>query len=174
MVRRVGTVGSAAPHPDPSGGQSPRLAKSSTALHFSIPAPSGFRPRIGVQGRLFAGMTIRKIDGIPRHNRSGVGAFSQQSLMPAAAGAPRYEKPALCLGTASWHGGFCHAPPPPQRGTSPRTTFPIPSPLDSGLRRNDDPGDSWDSEALSKPRNIIFVPMTESVAVVCVFVPMTK
>ena len=24
---------------------------------------------------------------------------------------------------ASWHGGFCHAPPRPQRGTSPRATF---------------------------------------------------
>ena len=26
------------PHPDPSGGQAPRLAKSSTALHFLIPS----------------------------------------------------------------------------------------------------------------------------------------
>ena len=32
-------------------------------------------------------------------------------------------------------------------------------PLDSGFRRNDDPGDLWDSEALSKPRNILFVPI---------------
>ena len=59
--------------------------------------------------------------------------------MPAGAGAPRYEKLELWLGTANWHRGFCHAPPPPQRGTSPsprevfdRTTFPSPRP--SGFR----------------------------------------
>ncbi len=39
---------------------------------------------------------------------------------------------------------FCLAPPRP-------------APLDSGLRRNDGTGDWWDSEALSKPRHIIFV-----------------
>ena len=49
--------------------------------------------------------------------------LSYQSLMPAGAGTPRYEMPELWLGTANWHGGFCHAPPRPQRGTSPRATF---------------------------------------------------
>ena len=39
--------------------------------------------------------------------------------MPTAAGTPRYEMPELWLGTANWRGGFCHAPPRPQRGTSP-------------------------------------------------------
>ena len=34
--------------------------------------------------------------------------------------------------------------------------------LDSGLRRNDDPEDFWDSEALSKPRNIIFEPIAHA------------
>ncbi len=48
--------------------------------------------------------------------------------MPAGAGTPRYEKPELWLGTANWHGGFCHATPRPQRGTSPRATFPSPTP----------------------------------------------
>ena len=43
--------------------------------------------------------------------------------MPAGAGTPRCEKPELWLGTANSHGGFCHAPPQPQRGTSPRATF---------------------------------------------------
>ena len=33
LVKRIGTVRSATPHPNPSGGQAPRLAKSSTALH---------------------------------------------------------------------------------------------------------------------------------------------
>ncbi len=45
--------------------------------------------------------------------------LSQQSLMPAAAGTPGYEKPELWLGIANGHGGFCHVPPRPQRGTSP-------------------------------------------------------
>ena len=31
--------------------------------------------------------------------------------------------PEVWLDTANWHGGFCHAPPRPQRGTSPRATF---------------------------------------------------
>ena len=39
--------------------------------------------------------------------------------MPAGAGTPRYEKPELWFGTANLRGGFCHAPPRPQRGTSP-------------------------------------------------------
>ena len=68
------------------------------------------------------------------------GLFSYQSLMPVGAGTPRYEKLELWLGTANWHRGFCHSPTRPQRGTSPRTTFPIPAPLDSGLRRNDELG----------------------------------
>ena len=49
--------------------------------------------------------------------------------MPAGAGTPRYEKPELWHGTANWHGGFCHATPRPQRGTSPRATFPSPHPF---------------------------------------------
>ena len=49
--------------------------------------------------------------------------LSYQSPMPAAAGTPKYEKPELWLSTANWHGGFCHAPPRPLRGTSPRATF---------------------------------------------------
>ena len=60
LVRRIGTADSATPHPDPSGGQAPRLAKSSTALHWlprgrrrmrlvadcagPSPAPAGDKP----------------------------------------------------------------------------------------------------------------------------------
>ena len=61
---------------------------------------------------------------------SRVTLFSYQSLIPAGAGTPRYEKLELWFGTANWHRGFCDAPPPLQRGTSPsprvvfdRTTF---------------------------------------------------
>ena len=43
--------------------------------------------------------------------------------MPAGAGTRRYEKLELWFFAANSHGGFCHAPPPPQRGTSPRTTL---------------------------------------------------
>ena len=56
MVQRIGTVDSATPHPDPCGGQAPRLAKSSTALHFLIPLSAiglqfgTFRPwRAGIE-----------------------------------------------------------------------------------------------------------------------------
>ena len=37
--------------------------------------------------------------------------LSYQSLMPAGAGTPRYEKLELWLGSANWHRGFCHVPP---------------------------------------------------------------
>ena len=45
LLRRIGTADSATPLLRPSGGQAPRLAKSSTALHSPIPAPldSGLR-----------------------------------------------------------------------------------------------------------------------------------
>ena len=49
--------------------------------------------------------------------------LSYQSLVPAGAGTPRYEKPELWLGTARWHRGFCHAPPAPSGGQAPRATF---------------------------------------------------
>ena len=48
LVQRIGTAGSATPHPDPCGGQAPRLAKSSTALHFLIPASA-----VGLQSGTF-------------------------------------------------------------------------------------------------------------------------
>ncbi len=49
--------------------------------------------------------------------------LSYQSLMPAGAGTPGYEKRELWFGTANRHGVFCCAPPRPLRGTSPRATF---------------------------------------------------
>ena len=57
------------------------------------------------------------------HVRYRNGSFSYQSLIPAGAGTPRYEKSALWLGTDNWHGEFCQSPPRPLRGTSPRATF---------------------------------------------------
>ena len=51
VVQRIGTADSATPHSDPSGGQAPRLAKSSTALHFLIP-PSTRSTRFGRRSRI--------------------------------------------------------------------------------------------------------------------------
>ena len=57
MVQRIGAVDSATPHPDPSGGQAPRLAKSSTALHFLIP-PSTIGLQFGRFRRWRAGIEV--------------------------------------------------------------------------------------------------------------------
>ena len=79
-----------------------------------------------------------------RHNRSGVGAFSYQSLMPASAGTPRYENPELRFRRANSHGGFATPHPGPSGGQAPRLAKRLHSPspplLDSGLRRNDELG----------------------------------
>ena len=57
LVQRIGTVDSATPHPDPSGGQAPRLAKSSTALHFLVP-PSAIGLQFGRIRRWRAGIEV--------------------------------------------------------------------------------------------------------------------
>ncbi len=38
-------------------------------------------------------------------------------------GTPRFEEPELWLGTASWRGGSCHAPPTPAGDEPPRYIF---------------------------------------------------
>ena len=82
-------------HDDPAWGDS-RIAPTRDSCGCS-----GIRPSL-----------IRERDMLPG-----------QSLVPVAAGPPRYEKRELWVGTANWDGGFCHAAPRPQRGTSPRATF---------------------------------------------------
>ena len=57
LVQRIGTAGSATPHPDPCGGQAPRLAKSSTALHLLIP-PSTIGLQFGTFRRWRAGIEV--------------------------------------------------------------------------------------------------------------------
>ena len=57
LVQRIGTAGSATPHPDPCGGQAPRLAKSSTALHLLIP-PSAISLQFGTFRRWRAGIEV--------------------------------------------------------------------------------------------------------------------
>ena len=62
--------------------------------------------------------------------------LSYQLSIPAGAGTPRYEKPELWFGTANWRGGFCHAPPRPQRGrpTSPPALHFLITPSTIGLQ----------------------------------------
>ena len=55
--------------------------------------------------------------------------LSYESQMPAAAGTRRSEKPELWFGTANRPGGFCHAPPRRQWGTSPSHYMPLSPPL---------------------------------------------
>ena len=69
----------------------------------------------------------------------------------------------MCLGTANWHRGYCHAPPPAQRGTSPRTTFPIPTPHNLAY--------VWDGRNIQMTNSVcgtagtvLFVPMTMGAA----------
>ena len=88
--------------------------------------------------------------------------------MPAGAGTPRYGKLELWLGTANWHGGYCHAPPPTPAGDKP------PRYIDRGRRtRFFDrrvAARSWCVYSRAPPRPFwipAFAGMTESVAVVC-------
>ena len=87
--------------------------------------------------------TIRQVSPVESRHRgllegtSRIGVrdmLSHQSPMPAGAGRPRYEEPELWHGRANWHGGSCYAPPRPQRGTSPRATFPTPTPHNWAIR----------------------------------------
>ena len=119
LVQRIGTVGFARATPRPQRGTSPSPREVFDRATFSH-SPIGHRS------------TTRHVSPVESRHRgllegtSRIGVrdmLSYQSLMPAAAGTPRYEKPELWFGTANWHGGFCHAPPRPQRGTSPRATF---------------------------------------------------
>ena len=86
LVQRIGTVDSATPHPDPSGGQAP-------ALHFLIP-PSAIGLQFGTFRPGRAGIEVdwrahfRTIDEFGGGNHS----FSYQSLMPAGAGTTRYAR----------------------------------------------------------------------------------
>ena len=114
----------------PQRGTSPSPRVVFDRATFPIPAPldSGLRRNdewgAGMTN-IGAGMTnggagkTRAGAVVCGHSRGRVRSFSYQSLMPACAGTPRYEKPESWVGSANWHGGFCHSPPRPQRGTSP-------------------------------------------------------
>ena len=118
LVQRVGTADSATPHPDPSGGQAPRLAKSSTALHFLIPS-SAIGLQFGRFRRCRAGIEVdwRAHPG----SEFGTCFHSNRScrLPPAHQG--------MKMGARRWKSlGVVGAAPPP--------------PLDSRLRGNDEWG----------------------------------
>ncbi len=102
-----------------------RLCPPSPWLGTSPNATSLLRPSAVVVRATVVGLAGRRL------NPSRIGVrdmLSYQSLMPAAAGTPRFEKPELWRGTANWHGGFCYTPTPPLCGTSPRATGFRPSP----------------------------------------------
>ena len=146
--------------PPPPAGDKPLASRSrgSTALHFLIPpstksvydsagfAGGGSRAWKLIREDISAWHSGRLrgndvTSGVRWRNRrdhlsgslSRLGVrdmLSQQSVIPAVAGTPRYEKTELWFCTVNSHGGFCHAPPPPQRGASPshsRSLRPIPT-----------------------------------------------
>ena len=86
LVRRIGTVGSAPPRPDPSGGQAPRLAKSSTALHFLVP-PSAIGLQFGMIRRWRAGIEVdrraqlRTIDETGKSNGCDPSRFGVRDML---------------------------------------------------------------------------------------------
>ena len=99
LVQRIGMVDSAAPHPDPCGGQAP-------ALHFLIP-PSAIGLQFGTFRRLRAGIEV-DWSGHPG-SESGTCFRTNRSCRLA----------------------------PPHQGMKTGTAH---TPLDSGLRRNDERG----------------------------------
>ncbi len=130
LVQRISTADCATPHPDPSGGQAPRLAKSSTALHFLIP-PSTIGLQFGTFRRWRAGIE----DDWRAHpgSESGTCFHSNRSsrLVPAHQGM----KIGSCGLVQRDQRRMCQAPPRPQRGTSPSRNstalhFLIPRPSD--------------------------------------------
>ena len=129
-----------------------------------LPTPSGFQPRIGVQGRLFAGMT-KSVAGVYPGSESGTCFRANRlcRLLPAHQCMKSWSCGLVrrigAVGSATPHPGPSGGQAPCLAKSSTALHSPLPTPLDSGLRRNDDPEDFWDSEALSKPRNIIFVPI---------------
>ena len=107
MVQRIGTADSATPYPDPSGGQAPRLAKSSTALHFLIP-PSTIGLQFGTFRRWRAGIEVdwRAHPGSEsgtcfRTNNEGQGA-DYEEYPPADHHAVEHEGVGQCIGYDVW------------------------------------------------------------------------
>ena len=66
--------------------------------------------------------------------------LSYESPMPAGSGTPRYENWVHWLMEGS--GVVCATHPAPSWGQAPALHSPLPSPLDSGFRRNDETGRS--------------------------------
>ena len=97
MVQRIGTVDPATPHPDPSGGQAPRLAWSSTALHSPLP-PLWIAVAYLGTGRAIAGKTKwgRRVD-VGGGIAVGVLSRNVSAWIPAFAG------------NDEWRGSLAHS-----------------------------------------------------------------
>ena len=166
LVRRIGAADSATPLLRPSGGQAP-------ALHSPLPTPldSGFR-RNDDPGDSWDSEPLSKPSNtifVPMR-KSVAGVYPGSESRTCFHTNRPCRLPPAHQGVKSWSCGLVRrigaadsATPllRPSGGQAPALHSPLPTPLDSGFRRNDDPGDSWDSEALSKRRNIILVPMTK-------------
>ena len=125
LVQRIGTADSATPHPDPSGGQAP-------ALHLS------WDPGLSLFGRRW--LVSPAGAGIDPGSESGTCFRTNRScwLAPAHEGM----KSRSCglvqrIGTAN----SATPHPDPSGGQAPALHSPLPAPLDSGLRRNDEFGE---------------------------------
>ena len=165
FIRRIRTGDSAMPRPDPSGGQSTRLAKSSTALRFLV-RPSAMGLGLGRIRRWRAGVEVDwrvvafgQSRGHVTSSRIGVrDMLSHQSLMLAGAGTPRYENSELRFYAATSHGGFLPCPGPTPAGDKPphyiSQSPPTWIPAFAGMTNV---GVRWRTR---KPFKGIFVPMT--------------
>ena len=130
---------SATPHSDPSEWGHEPLAGAKSIDRATFSSFRAIDPRSYQFG---TNSPVESRDGGRLEGASRIGVrdmLSCQSPMPAGAGTPRYEKPELWLGTANWHGGFCHAPTPTLAGDKPLASrslrphyiSPLPAPLDS-------------------------------------------
>ena len=110
------------------------------------PHPSGFPPAIGGYGTYLRGNDVRGTGlasaraEVCGHSRGRVTLFSYQSFIPAAAGTPRYENQSRGLVQRIGTADSATPHTDPCGGQALALHFPIPTPLDSGLRRSDDSG----------------------------------
>ena len=144
LVRRVGAADSATPHPDPSGGQAPALRwlrgytqanEARGGFCQAQPNPSG-----GKAPRLAKSSTaLHWLRGTHRRMRL-VADFARSHAGPSGGRAPALHWLRGALRRMRLVGDSATPLLRPSGGQAPALHFPIPTPLDSGLRRNDELG----------------------------------